>query len=278
MAKIMKSSLARKLGEAGARAVEQHKDDETTLGAGSRLPEGIEGGVARLVDCRFGIYEKGDNKGEFFFIARGVVLRPLDHGGVSVQGMHTQIVEPMCSTPKRSRPTVDDHVDWVLNEMRKLGADTTELTIEDLEQTAADLKEAAPAFRFRTWKGDKQTSGPFKDREPRVNEQWEGVCEYDEEEEEDVVDETKEEEETVKGGKKAAVKEEEEPDEEGAAKEEESSEPEKEEVYLYKPKGAKKRVECEVTAVFKKTQRVTLKNLDDGKVYKDVPWDDLESE
>ena len=65
MAKTMKSSLARKLGEAGAKAVEQHKDDETKLGAGSRLPEGIEGGVARLVDCRFGQYEKGDNKGEF---------------------------------------------------------------------------------------------------------------------------------------------------------------------------------------------------------------------
>jgi hypothetical protein len=288
MAKVKKSSLAAKLGERGAKAVEAHRDDETRLGAGSRLPEGIEGGVARLVDCRFGQFEKGDNKGEFFFIARGVVLRPKDHGGVAVEGMHTQIgPEPMCDTPKRSRPGVDDHVDWVLNEMRKLGADTSEADVGDLEQMAADLRDTDPGitFRFRTWKGDKQTTGPFKDREPRVNEQWEGACEYDEEDEgEDVVDETDDEdEEPVAKKGKAAKKEEPEKEKESGdddedEDEEEASEPEVGELYMYKPPKGKKKIECEVVKVFAKAQKVTLKDLDDKSVYKDVPWDELDSE
>ena len=285
MAKVKKSSLAAKLGERGAKAVEAHRDDETRLGAGSRLPDGIEGGVARLVDCRFGQYEKGDNKGEFFFIARGVVLRPKDHNGVAVEGMHTQIMEPLCDTPKRSRSGVDDHVEWVLNEMRKLGADTSEADVDDLEQMAADLKEASPTFRFRTWKGEATKEWP----NPRVNESWEGACEYDEEEEgEDVVDETDDEEEEEKPKKveratRLSVKEEEEPDEDEEEEDEDEaeddeSEPEIGETYYYKPPKGRKKVDCEVMKVFKASQKVTLKNLDDKSVYKDVPWDELDSE
>jgi len=55
--------------------------------------------------------------------------------------------------------------------------------------------------------------------------------------------------------------------------------PEKGEVYFYKPPKAKKRVECEVVAVFSAKQLVNLKNLDDHKtVYKAVPWDAISAE
>lgn len=53
--------------------------------------------------------------------------------------------------------------------------------------------------------------------------------------------------------------------------------PQVENVFYYKPKGAKKAIECEVTAVNAKKKTVTLKNLTDGKTeYKDVPFTALE--
>ena len=52
--------------------------------------------------------------------------------------------------------------------------------------------------------------------------------------------------------------------------------PEVEEIYLFKPPGKKKAVECEVTAVFEGKRTCVLKNLDDNKSYKGVSWDSLE--
>lgn len=72
---------------------------------------------------------------------------------------------------------------------------------------------------------------------------------------------------------------------EGGATEEEGDatgedpdwEPQKEDVYLYKAKGKRKATEHEVTAVFPGKKTVNLRNLDDGKIFKGVPWDKLES-
>ena len=44
---------------------------------------------------------------------------------------------------------------------------------------------------------------------------------------------------------------------------------------MFRPKGARKDVEVEVTAVFAGKQTCNLKRLDDGKVYKGIPWDRL---
>lgn len=64
------------------------------------------------------------------------------------------------------------------------------------------------------------------------------------------------------------------------AKEEAAAEPEppsEGDNFMYKPKGAKRAIECTVVGVFKKAQTVNLKNLDDGKtIYKQVPFADLE--
>ena len=54
--------------------------------------------------------------------------------------------------------------------------------------------------------------------------------------------------------------------------------PEKEEVYGYRPPRHRKDVECEVTAVFASKETCNLKNLDDGKAYKGVPWSKLVSD
>jgi len=67
----------------------------------------------------------------------------------------------------------------------------------------------------------------------------------------------------------------EEPEEE---EEEEAADPEKGDVYFFKPPKARKPVECEVTAVFAKAQKVNLKSLDDGKSFKMIPFDKLTQE
>lgn len=180
----VKSGLAAQLGSAGRKAHEAHKDDTTTFDEGGSLPAGIENGIAKLVDVRFDTYKKGDNKGKFFFLAAGVVVVPLEHDGIPIEGLRTQIMEPMCDTPTRTRETVADHIGWVYNELAKLGVDREDLDPDTLEETAKALvktsEEEGLFFRFRTWKGEKQTTGPYAGKEPRTNEVWGGACDYDE--------------------------------------------------------------------------------------------------
>lgn len=189
----VKSGLAGKLGAAGSKAVTSHKDDETNFGGGGSLPEGIEHGIAQLVECKFDQYKEGDLTGEYYFYAAGIVVAPETHNDIRIAGLRTSIMEPVCDTPNRSRKTVDDHIAWILNELRKLGVDTSGLTIENLEATAAAVKEEATYFRFRTWKGQPTKEFP----NPRVNEQWKGATEYNGEAPPAVEDNSPEVEEAV---------------------------------------------------------------------------------
>lgn len=195
------SALLAKLGERGRKAHEQHKSDETTYSNMGELPGGIEGGIARLVDCKFDTYKKGNNVGEFYFYAAAVVVSPQDFNGQRVAGLRTTIMEPLHDTPTRKRATLADHIEWVYNELRKLGVDTSSISFEDLETVAAALKKSGPYIGFRTWKGDKQeivarggkywvgdksypteaaakAANPFAGKEPRVNHDWLGLRDY----------------------------------------------------------------------------------------------------
>jgi hypothetical protein len=166
--------LFKKLGTALAKAHEAHKDEEVKYSNMGDLPPGINNGIAQLVECKFSQYEKGDQAGEYFFYAAGVVVSPTEHKGLRITGLRTSIMEPLCDTPTRSRKTVDEHVGWIYNELRKLGCDTSSLTPDNLEEVAAMLKEAKPFFQFRTWAG--QPSAEYPD--PRTNHTWNGVCEF----------------------------------------------------------------------------------------------------
>lgn len=375
-----KSSLAARLGEKARKVFNEVKDQEPEFDTQAGLPGGIEGGIAQLVECKFTQVAAGkQNAGKDMFYAAGVVVSPSEVNGINIKGLRTQISEPLYDTPTRSRKTIDDHLEWVMNEMKKLGLDMSEMDLDDLEDAAETLKEEKPYFRFRTWSGTKQeiverggkffvgTMGPYRTEaaakaanpyagtEPRVQHTWNGVCEYLDDEEEvdgvedntssvkaskaakktkaDVVDEPEEEEEgeedlaelaaAADGGdtdaaerlfelameagideetinsteewsaivemmqsssddeeeEDASEEDEEEEEEEEEAEEEEAEEdewkPEKGEVYAYKAPGMKKAIDCEVTAVFESKETVNLKNLNDNKVYKSVPWDKL---
>lgn len=147
-----KSGLTAKLGTVGAKAFEAHKADEVVLSAGGDLPAGIDDGIAKVKNIKFGQYKEGDFKGEYYYSARAIVVEPKKYAGLA-----TQIgPEPMCDTPTRSRKTVEDHLAFVMNEYRKMGINTEEIGYDDLETTAAALTEDGPYIRFRTWKGSKQ--------------------------------------------------------------------------------------------------------------------------
>lgn len=230
-AKKQQSSLAERLGAKAQKAFEEKKAEAAEFDSQAGLPSGIEGGVARLVECKFmQIAEGKQNAGKDMFYAAGVVVSPQEVNGVNIVGLRTQISEPLYATPTRRRKDVDDHIEWVMNELKKLGIDMSEMDLDDLENVAETLKEQQPYFRFRTWSGTKQeiekrggkyfvgTKGPYATEaaakaanpyagtEPMVQHTWNGACEYIEDEvDASVIDETEEVEmEEVEVTKKVA--------------------------------------------------------------------------
>ena len=85
---LVSGGLMSKLGAKLKHAVETHKSDETKFaGGGANLPAGIEMGIAQLVMCKIGQYEKGDNTGEYYFMAQGIVVSPKVHDGIPIEGL-----------------------------------------------------------------------------------------------------------------------------------------------------------------------------------------------
>ncbi len=180
---VKKSGLAAKYGAKLDQAIKSHAADETNYGF-IRLPGGINGGVAQLTECMFGIYKPGTpNAGEYYFRAAGVVIEPkmvtTPTGEMSVAGLLTSIMHPVCDTKnsKGEVTTQEQHIEDILNELRKLGADTAGATVSNLEDLAAACKQAMPYFRFSTTLSSGEGINPKtkKPYEPRVWENWNGT-------------------------------------------------------------------------------------------------------
>jgi len=296
MARKVKSPLA-----GLSKAIQKHATDDTTYGQSMiDLPGGINNGIAKIVEAKVGTYSKGANEGQSFVYLAGTIVEPasvtavrqiwrdgkieaLEPEVVDVEGQRTSILLPLCSTTNQAGKTtsVDEHVERMLNELRKLGVDTSEMVdMDDLTAMLEGVKEAQPFFKFSTSAGKPSAQYPTE----RIWENWygcKGLEDYEPEESDAIEDDTEEEEEAeeedTEEGEEAMEKEEAD-DEPPPEKEEADDEPppEKEDVYLFKPPRARNAVECEVTAVFPGKETCNLKNLDDGKVYKAVPWGRLE--
>lgn len=202
-----KSSLFKKLGAKLTSAVKKHAHDEINYGRVD-LPPGIKGGVARLTKCYFKQYENGDNAGEYYLRAEGVVVKPKNvltaSGDMKVEGLVTSIMMPVCATTNSQgkETSLEENVAKMTNELKKLGADADEMaeSPENLEAIAEALQEAGPYFRFSTSAGKATKEYP----NPRTWENWNGVIEdFDPEAADDVDDETG-------GGEEAADAEEQE--------------------------------------------------------------------
>jgi len=277
-----KSPILQKLAKNAElkKAWNAHKDDETTLSSGGDLPAGIEGGVAQLTSATVSTHEEGENKGKPYMMLAGIVKQPEE-----VKGLRAMKLVKLYAYGKS---TLDKQIAVAMNELRKMGVDTTELDLADLEETLEQLVEEAPHFRFRTWKAKPTKEFP----NPSTFIDFRGLDEnYTDDESDGVEDDTDEEEEEEAGTEEedededSAEEENDEEEEDGDAdseeededdsdeeEEEDEWEPEKGDCYSFKPAGAKKSVEADVTAVNKKNQTVTLKSLADNKVYKNVPW------
>jgi hypothetical protein len=167
-----KSALAAKIGEKGRKSHEAHKAEPPKTGGGGDLPGGITGGVARLTKCGFSEYGTGDNKGQPFFMAMGVVVEPTEYAG-----RHTKVGPiGLCDT-KNSEGKVtpfDDNYAKMLNEFKLLGIKTETIGFDDLENVASALETEGPHFRFNTSEGKPTEKYPT----PKVWENWRGRCEY----------------------------------------------------------------------------------------------------
>lgn len=183
-----KNSVLAKIHDRARKGYEEHREDDTVVDSNVELPPGINNGIAQLSDIKFDTYKSGKTEGEPFFMATGIVKEPKAVGKIPVEGLRTRIgPEPLCDTTGRSRETVEEHLAWIMNELRKLGVDTKEVDFDDLEETLETLREEKPHFRFRTWQGEVTPEWP----NPRVNHNWNGIVEYEEDgEADDVVDKT----------------------------------------------------------------------------------------
>lgn len=152
-----KSGLMAKFGARLDKAVKAHAGDEVKTRGGGDPPPGIRNGIAKLVEVKIDQYKTGDNKGEYYFRAAGVIVSPdsVEVGGEKVpcKGLQTSIMIGILDRKDKSGQvtrSLEDAVDEVMNEMRKMGVDTNGMDGGSLEAMCDALKESGPYFRFRT--------------------------------------------------------------------------------------------------------------------------------
>lgn len=186
-AAVTKSILAQKLGAKATKAIASHKGDTKTIElSGGALPAGIEGGVAKIVECGVQLINKpgSPNNGQPIFRAAAVIVEPKEFEGRKIEGRQTSMIISLFDTPTRKEGsrTVEDHIAEVLAYFRSWGIDTSDIG-DDASVIETELCPAVLAagvhVSFRTWKGEKQTTGFYAGREPRVNEQWGPAVPYD---------------------------------------------------------------------------------------------------
>jgi hypothetical protein len=92
-------------------------------------------------------------------------------------------MEYVCDTPesvgKNARKTIDDHIKWIHQFLKRLGiTDDKMLKADRLEDTVALMEQMDPPifFRFHTWQPPTPTEGKYKGQESRVIEFWDEQC------------------------------------------------------------------------------------------------------
>lgn len=149
------------------QALKKHKDDPVVIRNFGEVPAGIQG-IAKVVACRISVFEKGEFVGEPYYFASAVVVEPKTFNGMLVEGLRTNVLEPLCDTPRRFRATVEEHTEFVLNELKKLGADVSNVeSFEDLQTICEAVASAGIYIRFSTYQ-----SGDF------VRHNWLGTIDY----------------------------------------------------------------------------------------------------
>lgn len=176
------SVLAKRMGNRLVKAHAESKDKPPEINAG--LPAGINDGVAQLRGIGFGEYKSGPNKGEAYFMAHGVVVKPVIFNGRKIDGLRTQIGPiALCDTGKDDfKKSFEENYNKALDQLKILGVNTAEAEAQDTPEEVEnyllaamqELTESKPYFSFETWQGK-----PTKDfPNPQVNHKWTGAMDY----------------------------------------------------------------------------------------------------
>lgn len=176
-----KSALMAKYGAKLAQAAANHADDPIDYGF-TRLPGGIDNGIARLTKCYFDVF-KADSQmkqadgssavGQYYLRCEGSVEEP-DEGpdGEPCKGLLTSVMIPLCERGIKWGKGILDFdacVKRAQNELKKLGG--ADMDFRDLEAAAEALTAVAPRFRFRT----RTVPAKLENQEDRVFEDWLGI-------------------------------------------------------------------------------------------------------
>lgn len=176
-AQVVQSLLMKKLGSEFVKAHEEFKNVKPE--PKGELPGGIRNGIARLVNCKIVEIAKGKtNEGQLMFYASGSVVLPLEHDGIPIKGLFTQIMEPIFATPTRTRKTVAEHIKWVYGELASLGLSLGSLKPDTIEQAMEALRKSPPYFRFHTWQPPKATTGKYAGKDTMTMHFWDGKVDY----------------------------------------------------------------------------------------------------
>jgi len=160
----------------------------------------------------------------------------------------------------------DNALDMFRERLQGVGIDTEDIASKDLEEACEEHAEAEPLVKI---KASKNNSG-------YINLKYKGVVEEDDEDDDEApFDADEDEEEEDDDVEEDEDDEEEDEEEEEDEDDEEDEVPEKGDSVMYKPKGSRKAVECEVVTVNKSKETVNLKGPK-NKPYKAVSWDDIE--
>lgn len=143
------TSVLAKLGNVD-NAVREGATEATNWGFRELPP--FRNGVAKLTKCYFDVYKNGDNAGKVFWRLEGTIVEAECDKG-SVVGEQFSVMEPVHETTRTVdgqtvKVSRDEHVKEVMNQLRKLGVDTTGArTGADLDALCAAAVAAAPYFR-----------------------------------------------------------------------------------------------------------------------------------
>lgn len=193
---VQTTNLAQKLGKRLTAAYNATKGKPVREDKGARLPAGINGGVAQLISIKYGKYKADSKKGlagKDYIMFQAIAVSPESHEGSRVAGTPLQPkIIPYDDTPELPKKTFAEHWDDIQNLFQQLGVnqpdvdhvpeDQRHMAIWDYYQAAITHLTAdqtkRPYFSFRTWKGEKQTTGPYAGKEPLTNETWGRKIEY----------------------------------------------------------------------------------------------------
>lgn len=182
-AKVSQSKFVQKYGNRLDKAVHESRDTPVRISeGGGDLPE-MDFGVALVTECRIEEIPKDkknakDKNGDpnYRFVLVGIVKMPTepqpypDGSMRSVVGMRTS---RYINLTDEENQTFEGQIDKAINEMKKLGCDTSGWGAADLEANCSLIENAGIYTKFRTWMGRVTPQFP----NPRLNHDWRGVFE-----------------------------------------------------------------------------------------------------